>query len=211
MGLPRFLEEEAQFLFDLLGGHIGSFDKMMAGENIFKIRNMVYDVALIENFKGTWGNGNGVGFDYFSSLPRDSDGRNYKLRWWACVEAIKLCNNFSTYKKRIENKSNKKQSGIYYLIRNQRIVYIGQSVDMDARIKTHKQEGVKVFDKVIKRPCAIDELDEREARAILKCKPEYNKAFPSNRQFYRVKNPVMYNGNWYAEVKAEHAQKIAAC
>ncbi len=66
------------------------------------------------------------------------------------------------------------ESGIYFLIRGEEVVYVGQSKNCFTRICHHF--GNKEFNKVILYPCKISELDYYEDFFIKKYKPEYNKA-----------------------------------
>lgn len=64
--------------------------------------------------------------------------------------------------------------GIYFLWRKDKIVYIGQSTNIHARIAQHRKEGRKTFDKITYVECAKEELGETERRFIKKHKPFYN-------------------------------------
>lgn len=64
---------------------------------------------------------------------------------------------------------------IYALIKNKEIVYIGQSLNIMARLGTHIQEGVKDFDSYA-IVCKADEsnVDIIEQKYIDDLKPKYN-------------------------------------
>jgi hypothetical protein len=66
--------------------------------------------------------------------------------------------------------------GIYFLIQEDEIVYVGQSVTVHNRINQHV--GVKEFDRFTYIRCKPEELDVLETKYILKFKPKYN--FDSN-------------------------------
>jgi len=63
-------------------------------------------------------------------------------------------------------------SGVYFLIRDEKIVYVGQSKCVYARLETHKKE--KDFDKVTIVKCAQDKLKPLEELYIRKFQPPLN-------------------------------------
>ena len=65
-------------------------------------------------------------------------------------------------------------SGVYFLILNQRIVYVGKSVDMYCRISEHRSKGRK-FTHFHAIPCPPESLSELESKYILAFAPEGNK------------------------------------
>jgi hypothetical protein len=65
-------------------------------------------------------------------------------------------------------------SGIYFLLRDGVIVYVGQAKDIRRRISEHIGEGVKRFDSVAHVRCHPERLLERERAYIEKLLPEYN-------------------------------------
>lgn len=72
------------------------------------------------------------------------------------------------------------QRGIYFLLREQTIVYVGQSVNCFNRIISHLSDNVKVFDGYFIQPIpdlAIS-LDQVETQYILTFKPVYNCNIP---------------------------------
>jgi hypothetical protein len=67
-------------------------------------------------------------------------------------------------------------SGIYFLIRGDKVVYVGKSVSVVARVTQHVNEGVKAFDYALYLPLCEDDHVVAED-AFIKClKPEYNVA-----------------------------------
>lgn len=77
------------------------------------------------------------------------------------------------------------KSGVYALVHLGRVVYIGKSKTMLARIYTHRaQWGRKampwlpvkgiLFDEVFIRPCPLDRIDSLEYDMINLYKPKYN-------------------------------------
>ena len=61
--------------------------------------------------------------------------------------------------------------GIYFLCREDVVVYVGQSLDVASRIKQHLG---KVFDRAFCLPCPASQLNRVEAAFISLLKPEYN-------------------------------------
>lgn len=82
------------------------------------------------------------------------------------------------------------KSGVYALLKNGVVIYIGQSRTMISRVYTHKvQWGQKargkpspdwmptkgiLFDEVWVRPCSLDVIDELESSMIDLYKPKFN-------------------------------------
>jgi predicted GIY-YIG superfamily endonuclease len=63
--------------------------------------------------------------------------------------------------------------GVYMLVHNSEVVYVGQSVSPAARIATHIQ-GDKIFDNAYLVPVPSQQLDEVEGAIIRELKPKYN-------------------------------------
>lgn len=61
-------------------------------------------------------------------------------------------------------------SGIYFLFKNNRMVYIGQSINVQKRISSHTKD----FDAFRVIPCAVPDLLKYEKRLINYFKPELN-------------------------------------
>lgn len=64
------------------------------------------------------------------------------------------------------------KTGVYFLMRGKRVVYVGQSTNMLARLAQHQQG--KKFDRFACIPCSPEELDALEALYIHLLKPELN-------------------------------------
>lgn len=64
--------------------------------------------------------------------------------------------------------------GIYFLIKNSKIVYVGQSISILGRVSAHKRE--KQFDSVAMVECSREDLSRLELFYIRKFKPELNVA-----------------------------------
>lgn len=72
----------------------------------------------------------------------------------------------------------KRQSGIYFLILNGAIAYIGQAADVWLRITQHMAS--RRFDAFSWAPCPVSELDRMEAYCIEKFKPLHNAGIRPN-------------------------------
>lgn len=68
----------------------------------------------------------------------------------------------------------KKETFIYFLLKNKKIVYVGQTTNGIERINQHLLDYKKDFDdyKILK--CEESELDELENKYIIKYNPKYN-------------------------------------
>ena len=75
---------------------------------------------------------------------------------------------------------------VYFLIRENRIVYIGQSKEFEKRINRHICDSSKSFDSYFVRNCSADEVDSLESFLIMHHQPEYNmiKNENSKRKFH---------------------------
>lgn len=62
--------------------------------------------------------------------------------------------------------------GVYFLIDTNKVVYVGQSVNVYARLCTHKRE--KQFDRYTVLPCSENMLDTLESMYIHFFRPKYN-------------------------------------
>jgi hypothetical protein len=71
-----------------------------------------------------------------------------------------------------------KTCGIYFLINNNEIVYVGQSINIHQRLQKHLYE--KQFDKINIIPCERFELNRMESLYINKFKPKLNVAGINN-------------------------------
>jgi len=66
-------------------------------------------------------------------------------------------------------------AGIYFLVKNNEVVYIGQSRSIEVRVSAHI--GSKDFDKAYFFECPIEELDEIEMELIRAVKPVLNTTY----------------------------------
>jgi hypothetical protein len=65
--------------------------------------------------------------------------------------------------------------GVYFLIKDLSIVYVGKSSNIHQRIATHVQDKAKEFDRVFILPCPEPECSRLEAHYITRFNPKYNK------------------------------------
>jgi len=72
-------------------------------------------------------------------------------------------------------------TGIYFLVKDEKIVYVGQSTNIFARVGTHKMD--KDFDKAVYFECPSTELDDLEYELITVLQPKYNKTGNPQRRF----------------------------
>jgi hypothetical protein len=68
--------------------------------------------------------------------------------------------------------------GVYFLLRQDTIVYVGQSINVLTRIADHKREGIKNFDRIFVVQCSAVELNHLEALYIDKFRPIHNTVIP---------------------------------
>jgi hypothetical protein len=68
--------------------------------------------------------------------------------------------------------------GIYFLLRQDTIVYVGQSINVLTRIADHKRDGIKNFDRIFVVQCKQAELNHLEALYIDKFRPVHNSVIP---------------------------------
>lgn len=74
-----------------------------------------------------------------------------------------------------------KQWGVYFLIHQDEIVYVGKTTNLVRRYSTHRSEGRKIFDSFsyIELPSGDEEkLQYVETFYIWKFEPKYNQAIP---------------------------------
>lgn len=72
-------------------------------------------------------------------------------------------------------------SGVYFLLRGEDVVYVGQSVDVLGRISRHRREG-KRFDAYSYMECSPDAMDRLERLYIKAFVPEENVSFGNHRE-----------------------------
>lgn len=65
-------------------------------------------------------------------------------------------------------------SGVYMLCDQGPVVYVGQSIDVFARVSAHEREGKKEYDRAVWFPVQAELLDPVEAELITALRPKYN-------------------------------------
>lgn len=68
--------------------------------------------------------------------------------------------------------------GVYFLLWKGEVVYVGQSVNVDARVSLHRDEKRKRFDSAVFIPFREQELDYYESAFMNAIRPKYNKTYP---------------------------------
>lgn len=76
---------------------------------------------------------------------------------------------------------NQNLPGIYFLLRNNKIVYVGQCKKGLARLYAHCSD--KKFDGYYFKQCDVENLNNIEAYYICNFEPQYNQTIPSNEYF----------------------------
>lgn len=79
-------------------------------------------------------------------------------------------------------------TGVYFLIKETEIVYIGQSINCPKRIAEHTKD--KDFDNFTIIKCERDELDILESLYIFKFEPKLNKVFTGSRNLEAKFTPL---------------------
>jgi hypothetical protein len=64
-------------------------------------------------------------------------------------------------------------SCVYFLLRGDEVVYVGQTVCLGSRLGGHRVDG-RLFDRVFYVPVANDDLDEVETAMIARLQPKLN-------------------------------------
>lgn len=101
------------------------------------------------------------------------------------------------------------KAGVYALVKNGVVIYVGKSRSLYARIYTHRTTAARkakgktiptwlpakgfVFDQVFVKTCRLEELDELERSMINLYKPRYNESLKTNRPI-SVPSTLTING-----------------
>ena len=91
----------------------------------------------------------------------------------------------------------RKQPGVYFLIKGNEVVYVGQSEDVPVRIRSHKHGGLIEFDHVYYLHVSPEKLVEVEKYYIRLLKPKRNRA--------GIKNPVEKQKNITKTIRQCHS------
>jgi len=78
------------------------------------------------------------------------------------------------------------KSGIYFLIKDDIIVYVGQTRNSESRIYSHFNDASKDFDSYSFIPYNEDELNDMEAYYVATLNTKYNMTMPQNNIFKSV-------------------------
>jgi hypothetical protein len=81
---------------------------------------------------------------------------------------------------------------IYFLLKNEKVVYVGQTEYGLKRILCHPSD--KDFDTIRTIKCKSEKLDEMEMKYIAKYQPLYNKQLPNACSSMRLKQILTHNG-----------------
>jgi excinuclease UvrABC nuclease subunit len=99
-------------------------------------------------------------------------------------------NEIASIKKDVSILQPPRNSIIYFLFKNDEIVYVGQSKTGTNRIWQHTRNDryidKKDFNFYSFIPCEENTLNETEAYYIIKFKPKYNKSIPKNNKYVNI-------------------------
>lgn len=93
--------------------------------------------------------------------------------------------------------------GIYYLIKDGVIVYVGQSINVYARIGAHIAAYEKDFDSYAFVSVPIEDMNRIETEEILNHRPKYNGELPQNDEYKSIAQLKRF-----FHVGANHLKKI---
>ena len=93
--------------------------------------------------------------------------------------------------------------GIYFFFKNDIIVYIGQSINVESRVVAHTKN--KEFDSWNYIKVDSIDLNEVESTYILEYQPKYNKTIPFNKKWIS-KNNIKNKHNIFRNVFNESAE-----
>lgn len=68
--------------------------------------------------------------------------------------------------------------GVYFLLQDEDIVYVGQSINVLTRLAEHFRASLKQFNRVFVIECKAAELNHLEAMYIDKFRPKFNEVIP---------------------------------
>lgn len=93
---------------------------------------------------------------------------------------MKYVKDISLIKENSQKLEEDMTSGVYFLLKEDVVVYVGQSTNCAARVNVHVTSGIKDFDSY--SIISIEDENERndtEIANILKYVPKYNKTIPA--------------------------------
>lgn len=104
--------------------------------------------------------------------------------------------------------------GIYFLLLDGEVVYVGKSVAVESRIGVHRKERDKEFSEFAVYECLPDELDKWEAHFALLFNPKENTTIPNSKHWISVttiKTTIVGNNIYgYGPQKIERVLRAAA-
>lgn len=86
----------------------------------------------------------------------------------------------------LDKKEYSSSPGIYFLFRNEEVVYVGQSLDIPSRLYVHFRSQTQGFTSYSVIPCEEAHLNDLEAFYILKFCPIGNKSVPQNSLYKQI-------------------------
>lgn len=92
-------------------------------------------------------------------------------------------------------------SGIYILTYGNKVVYVGQSNDLDRRLEQHFYD--KHFDGVATKTVPLEDLDKVEKETILKYRPHLNKQFMTASPYTKERIEQSTWDNLMEEIEAD--------
>jgi hypothetical protein len=110
--------------------------------------------------------------DEIAELERQRDA--LQMQQIASLEAVKLTGKTLLSESAVVKGAMpySKVCGIYFLVRDKKIIYVGQSIDVFSRISTHRND--KEFDSIAYVPCEPSLLDKMESLYIHVLSPHLN-------------------------------------
>lgn len=96
---------------------------------------------------------------------------------------------------------------IYFLIDEEEVVYVGQSIYGLQRILIHHCQGEKKFAHYHVVTCKQEELNNLEARYIVAYNPKYNGSLPQNdfyKSMYQIKRILQKDGYEMNDILRKH-------
>jgi hypothetical protein len=97
------------------------------------------------------------------------------------------------------------ETGVYFLVRDGRVVYVGQSVRPLGRLVDHFSGASKRFDRIFLLPVPLEHLNSLESAFIRALRPEYNgcqnKRYAGPAQPYHVNLDAWFGGRRAEEIE----------
>lgn len=102
------------------------------------------------------------------------------------------------------------KTGIYFLIDSDQVVYVGQSVNCQARVFVHDSQRQKAFSHYSIIECPAADLNKMEAYYIWLLQPKYNRSMPDQDAFatfrtYVSRRKIYFHSSLHKKIK-EHCK-----